>query len=346
MFLFNRQTKTDEAQYFAQDAKPLRFNSVELRDGQQSLLSTRVRTEDMLPILEKMDNVGYNAIEMWGGATFDVCVRFLHEDPWNRLREIRKRIRKTPLKMLLRGQNLLGYKPYPDDIVNRFVPKCIENGIDTIEIFDALQDIRNCETAIKAARRAGAKTVEGGLMYSLSPVHTPEVFVKVAKAYQNLGVDVLHIEDMAGLLTPQATYNLIRTLKNEVTMPIFLQCHCTGGFAQMNYWEAIKAGVDGVDACVSSLSMGTGHPAIEPMVAALRGTPRDTGLDLSLLGEISEYFREVREKYKEYETNFIGVDIGVLQHQIPGGCFPILKVSLRQTVSMTSFRGFYKKPSK
>lgn len=329
MFLFNRQTKTDEAQYFAQDAKPLRFNSVELRDGQQSLLSTRVRTEDMLPILEKMDNVGYNAIEMWGGATFDVCVRFLHEDPWNRLREIRKRIRKTPLKMLLRGQNLLGYKPYPDDIVNRFVPKCIENGIDTIEIFDALQDIRNCETAIKAARRAGAKTVEGGLMYSLSPVHTPEVFVKVAKAYQNLGVDVLHIEDMAGLLTPQATYNLIRTLKNEVTMPIFLQCHCTGGFAQMNYWEAIKAGVDGVDACVSSLSMGTGHPAIEPMVAALRGTPRDTGLDLSLLGEISEYFREVREKYKEYETNFIGVDIGVLQHQIPGGMLSNLESQLK-----------------
>lgn len=333
--LFFRQknhTPVPDFLYYPADAKPLKFNSVELRDGQQSLLATRVRTEDMLPILGKMDQVGYNAIEMWGGATFDVCVRYLQEDPWERLRSIRKIVKRTPLKMLLRGQNLLGYKPYPDDVVERFVGKCIDNGIDVIEIFDALQDIRNCETAIKAAKKGGV-TVEGGLMYSLSPVHTPELYVKIAKEYEALGVENLHIEDMAGLLTPAAAYDLIKTLKREVQMPLFLQCHCTGGLAQMCYWEAIQAGVDGLDACVADLALSTGHPAIEPIVAALNGTPRDTGLDIGLLGEISSYFKGIREKYKEYETKFTGVDIGVLQHQIPGGMLSNLESQLKASNS-------------
>jgi pyruvate carboxylase subunit B len=314
--------------YFKENAGPLKFNSVEIRDGQQSILSTRMRLEDILPILEKMDQVGYNAMEVWGGATFDVCVRFLQEDPWERLRSIRRVIKKTPLKMLLRGQNLLGYAPYSDDLVERFVAKSAENGIDIIEVFDALQDLRNCETAIKAVIKSG-KQVEGGLMYTLSPRHNIDVYVKIAKEYENMGVKVLHIEDMAGLLMPKTAYELIGALKAAVKIPIFLQCHCTAGLAQMCYWEAIQAGVDGVDTCVSTLALGPGHPPTESLVAAVQGTSRDSGLDLNLLGEISAYFRQMRLKYKEFETEMIGVDIGVLQHQIPGGMLTNLETQLK-----------------
>lgn len=327
MNLFKKNTPVD-APYFIPGAGALRFNSVELRDGQQSLLSTRVRTEDMLPILRKMDAVGYNAIEMWGGATFDVCVRYLQEDPWERLRAMRAIVTKTPLKMLLRGQNLLGYSPYPDDVVKRFVQKAADNGIDVIEVFDALQDLRNCESAIDAVLKAG-KQAEGGLMYSVSPVHNTELFIKIAKQYEAMGCCRLHIEDMAGLLTPKASYELIRALKQNIRIPIFLQCHCTGGMAQMCYWEAIRAGVDGVDACVSTLALGTGHPNIESLVASLRGTQRDSGLDIGLLGEISAYWSQIRAKYKEYQTEMLGVDIGVLQHQIPGGMLSNLETQLK-----------------
>ena len=319
--------------YFVQNVKPLQFNSVELRDGQQSLLSTRVRTEDILPILEKMDQVGYRSIEMWGGATFDVCVRFLNEDPWHRLRAIRSVVKKTPLKMLLRGQNLLGYAPYADDLVEHFVAAAARNGIDIIEVFDALQDMRGCQTAIKAVLKAG-KIAEGGLMYTLSPLHNIDKYVEIAKAYEDMGVSALHIEDMAGLMTPKAAYDLIIALKAALKIPIYLQCHCTTGLGQMCYWEAIRAGVDGVDSCVSTLSMGTGHPPTESIVAAVRGTERDSGLDLALLGEIGEYFKGIRKKYSEFESQMIGVDIGCLQHQIPGGMLTNLETQLRNMNAM------------
>jgi pyruvate carboxylase subunit B len=329
MLFGKKRTSTNTGlPYFVEGADPLKFNSVELRDGQQSILATRMRTEDILPILEKMDKVGFHAMEIWGGATFDVCVRFLKEDPWERLRAIRRVVKKTPLKMLLRGQNLLGYAPYSDDLVERFVAKTAENGVDIIEVFDALQDLRNCETAIKAVLKAG-KRAEGGLMYTLSPVHNIDGYVKIAKEYESMGVKALHIEDMAGLLTPKVAYELIGALKSAIHVPIFLQCHCTAGLAQMCYWEAIRAGVDGVDVCVSTLALGPGHPPTESMVAAVQGTPRDSGLDLGLLGEISEYFRGIRQKYREFETELIGVDIGVLQHQIPGGMLSNLETQLK-----------------
>jgi pyruvate carboxylase subunit B len=329
MFFNRKENKAeDKASYFAAGAGPLKFNSVELRDGQQSLLSTRMRLEDILPILEKMDAVGYQSMEVWGGATFDVCIRFLEEDPWDRLRAIRRVVKKTPLKMLLRGQNLLGYTPYPNDLVERFVAKAAENGIDIIEVFDSLQDLRNCENAIKAVIKSG-KRAEGGLMYTLSPLHNIDVFVRIAKEYEDMGVKALHIEDMAGLLMPKAAHELIGALKAAIRIPVFLQCHCTAGLAQMCYWEAIRAGVDGVDTCVSTLSLGPGHPPTESLVAAVRGTPRDSGLDLGLLSEIGEYFRQIRAKYKQFETEMIGVDIGVLQHQIPGGMLTNLESQLK-----------------
>lgn len=330
--LFRRDAKEKKEpsndSYFPPNSSKLLFNSVELRDGQQSLLSTRITTSDMIPILEKMDLVGYHAIEMWGGATFDVCVRYLGEDPWERLRTIRKAVKKTPLKMLLRGQNLLGYAPYADDVVERFVACSAKNGIDVIEVFDALQDMRGCETAIRAVKRAG-KTAEGGLMYTLSPLHDIAKFVEIGKAYEAMGVDALHIEDMAGLMTPKVSYELVTALKKELRIPLFLQCHCTTGLAQMCYWEAIRAGVDGVDTCVSTLSLGPGHPPTESIVAAVKGTKRDSGLDLKLLGEIGEYFKRTRAKYKQYETELVGVDIGCLQHQIPGGMLTNLEMQLK-----------------
>ena len=327
MFGFGRR-KDAQAPVFIQNARPLLLNSVELRDGQQSLLSTRVTTEDMLPILEKMDQVGYHAIEMWGGATFDVCVRYLDEDPWERLRAIRRVVKRTPLKMLVRGQNLLGYAPYADDVVERFIACAARNGIDIIEVFDALQDLRGCETAIRAAKKAG-KRVEGGLMYTLSPLHNIDKYVEIARGYEAMGVDTLHIEDMAGLMTPRACYDLILALKKAIRIPIFLQCHCTTGMAQMCSWEAIRAGVDGVDACVSTLALGPGHPPAESIVAAVRGTERDTGLDLELLGEIGEYWKQIRKKYSQYESEMIGVDIGCLKHQIPGGMLTNLEMQLK-----------------
>lgn len=328
MFGFGDKRAREQAPYFVQNVKPLRFNSVELRDGQQSLLSTRVKTEDILPILEKMDQVGYHAMEMWGGATFDVCVRYLREDPWERLRAIRSIVKKTPLKMLLRGQNLLGYAPYADDLVERFVAAAAKNGIDIIEVFDALQDLRGCETAIRAVKKAG-KIAEGGLMYTLSPLHNTAKYVEIAKGYQDMGVEALHIEDMAGLMTPKASFELILALKKALKIPIYLQCHCTTGLAQMCYWEAIRAGVDGVDACVSALSLGPGHPPTESIVAAVRDTERDSGLDLALLGQISAYFEDIRKKYSEFESEMIGVDIGCLQHQIPGGMLTNLEMQLK-----------------
>ena len=253
---------------FAGAGTPLKFNSVEFRDGQQSLFATRMTTEDMVPLLTRMDQVGYDSMEMWGGATFDVAVRFLKEDPWDRVREFKKYVKKTPLKMVLRGQNLVGYKAYPDDIVEKFVLKAAEAGIDVFLIFDALQDLRNCEAAFNAVKKAGKK-IEGSVQYNVSPFHTTEVFVQNALDQEKMGASLMHVEDMAGLMTPQAAYELISALKKALKIPVHLHCHCTGGMAEMTYWEAIRAGVDGLDVCVSSISMGPAHPPIESFLAAL-----------------------------------------------------------------------------
>lgn len=255
---------------FAGAGTPLKFNSVDFRDGQQSLFATRLTTADMIPLLEQMDAVGYDSMEMWGGATFDVAVRFLKDDPWERVRTFKKYVKKTPLKMVLRGQNLVGYKAYPDDVVEAFIAQAAEAGIDVFLTFDALQDLRNCETAFKAIKKAGKK-IEGSVQYNVSPFHTTEVFVQNALEQEQMGASLMHVEDMAGLMTPEAAYELITALKKALKIPVHLHCHCTGGMAEMAYWEAIRAGVDGLDVCVSSMSMGPSLPPIESYLAAFKG---------------------------------------------------------------------------
>lgn len=316
------------AEYFIKPAEPIRFNSVEFRDGQQSLLATRVKTEDMLPILPEMDEIGYDSMEMWGGATFDVCIRYLNEDPWDRIRAFKKYMKKTPLKIALRGQNLIGYKPYPDDVVELFVRKAADAGIDIFLIFDGLQDHRNCLAAINAAKKAG-KIVEGSLQYAISPFHTLDYYVKTAKEIEASGVDAIHVEDMAGLLAPKVSYDLIRALKKELQIPVHLHCHSTGGMAEAAYWEAIRAGVDVLDVCVSTLAQGPGHPPIESFIAATEGGPRDSGLNLSKFESLNKFFLQLRTKYKEFESKMVGVDIGCLQHQIPGGMLTNLESQLK-----------------
>ena len=306
---------------------PLKFNSVEFRDGQQSLFATRMTTEDMLPILPLMDEIGYDSMEMWGGATFDVAVRFLKEDPWERVRAFKRHMKKTPLKMVLRAQNLVGYRAYPDDIVEKFVEKAAEAGIDIFLIFDALQDLRNCESAFRAVKKAGKK-IEGSIQYNISPFHTTEQFVQNALEQEKMGISLMHVEDMAGLMTPQAAYELISALKKALKIPVHLHCHCTGGMAEMAYWEAIRAGVDGLDVCVSSMSMGPAHPPIESFIAALKGTSRDPGIDLEQFGSINKDFLALRRKYQDFETKLVGVDVGCLQHQIPGGMLSNLESQL------------------
>lgn len=308
--------------------KPLRFASLEFRDGVQSILATRVKTQDMLPFLERMDQIGYVNMEMWGGATFDVCVRYLQEDPWERLRKFKAVMKNTPLKMVLRGQNLVGYRAYPDDIVERFVSAAARNGVDIFLIFDALEDLRNCETAFAAVKKAGKK-IEGSVQYNLSPFATVEKSVENALRQQAMGVSGIHVEDMAGMMTPPAAYELISALKEALDIPVYLHCHCTGGMAEMSYWEAIRAGVDGVDVCVSSLGMGPGHPPVESIIAALRGTPRDTGIDLASFTSLTNDFKELRKKYADHASKLIGVDVGCLQHQIPGGMLSNLESQLR-----------------
>lgn len=307
---------------------PVRFNSVDFRDGQQSLFATRFTTEEMIPLLDKFDNVGFECMEMWGGATFDVCVRFLKEDPWERLRTFKKYVKKTPIKMVLRAQNLVGYKAYPDDVVERFVAKAAENGVDIFLIFDALDDLRNCETAFKAAIKAGKK-VEGSIQYNISPFHTLDVFVESAKKQVAMGASALHIEDMAGLMTPSAAYDLVSALKKECKVPVSLHCHCTGGMAHMAYWEAIRAGVDSLDVCVSALSGGPSLPPVESLIAALAGSTRDPKIDLGQFRPINDYLKELRIKHADTESKLIGVDVGCLQHQVPGGMLSNLETQLK-----------------
>lgn len=302
------------------NVNPVKIVETILRDGHQSLAATRMRTQDMIPILEQLDEVGYYALEAWGGATFDTCLRFLNEDPWERLRTLRKHLPKTPIQMLLRGQNILGYNHYADDVVREFVQRSVDNGVRIIRIFDALNDVRNLECAMKAAKEAGAH-VQGALVYTISPYHTDNDFLHVAKDLVSMGADSICLKDMAGLLSPYAAYNLVKTLKSELTVPIDLHTHYTSGMGSMTYLKAIEAGVDIVDCALSPFALGTSQPATEAIVAALENTPYDTGLKKETMYPIADFFRKVKtELEKEFKLNTnISIDTKVLTYQIPGG---------------------------
>lgn len=289
------------------------------RDAHQSLLATRMRTRDMLPIAEKMDQVGFFSLETWGGATFDTCIRYLNEDPWERLRALKKAMPNTPMQMLLRGQNLVGYRHYADDVVDKFVEKAAINGVDIFRIFDAVNDIRNMERSIKAAQKM-EKHIQGGISYTISPVHSNELFAQFAVRLAELGCDSICIKDMAGLITPKNAHDLIRAVKKEVSLPINLHTHCTSGMAQMSYFYACQAGVDILDTAMSPLSGGSSQPATESLVASLQGTPYDTGLDLELLTEIKRYFEKIMEVYSPvFNPISARLDTNVLVYQVPGG---------------------------
>ena len=289
------------------------------RDAHQSLLATRMRTRDMLPIAEKMDQVGFFSLETWGGATFDTCIRYLNEDPWERLRALKKAMPNTPMQMLLRGQNLVGYRHYADDVVDKFVEKAAINGVDIFRIFDAVNDIRNMERSIKAAQKM-EKHIQGGISYTISPVHSNELFAQFAVRLAELGCDSICIKDMAGLITPKNAHELIRAVKKEVSLPIDLHTHCTSGMAQMSYFYACQAGVDILDTAMSPLSGGSSQPATESLVASLQGTPYDTGLDLELLTEIKRYFEKIMEVYAPvFNPISARLDTNVLVYQVPGG---------------------------
>ncbi|WP_281527352.1 oxaloacetate decarboxylase subunit alpha [Ruminococcus champanellensis] len=303
-----------------------------LRDAHQSLIATRMTTAEMLPILEKLDQVGYHSIECWGGATFDACLRFLNEDPWERLRTLKKHMPHTKLQMLFRGQNMLGYRHYADDVVQYFVQKSVANGIDVIRIFDALNDIRNLKTAIDAAKKEGAHT-QVAISYTLGDVFTEEYYVKYAKQIEEAGADSICIKDMAALLTPYATERLVKALKANVKLPIQLHTHYTSGLASMCLLKGIEAGADVIDTAMSPLALGTSHAPTESMVAALQGTPYDTGLDLMLLTEIRSYFMELRQKYLDsglLDPKMLAVDANALIYQVPGGMLSNLLSQLKQ----------------
>jgi pyruvate carboxylase subunit B len=317
--------------------KKIEVTDVVLRDAHQSLIATRLRTEDMLPICEKLDQVGYWSLEVWGGATFDACVRFLKEDPWERLRKLREALPNTRLQMLLRGQNLLGYRHYADDVVEAFVAKAAANGIDVFRVFDALNDVRNLETAMKAVKKAG-KHAQGTICYTTSPVHTPKLFVKQAKALQAMGADSIAIKDMAGLLTPYATEALVKAIKANVDLPLVIHSHSTSGLAPLCQLKAIEAGADRIDTAISSFASGTSHPATESQVAALKGSDYDTGLDLELLSEIADYFRDIRKKYHQFESEFTREDVAVQISQVPGGMMSNLANQLKEQNALDKIR--------
>ncbi len=299
-------------------SKPLAITDVVLRDAHQSLLATRMRIEDMLPIAAKLDQVGYWSLETWGGATFDSCIRYLGEDPWERIRLLKKAMPNTKQQMLLRGQNLLGYRHYADDVVEKFVERAHTSGVDVFRIFDAMNDIRNLKTALGAAIKVGAHA-QGTISYTVSPVHSLPLWLDMAKQLEDLGVHSICIKDMAGLLKPYVCEELITRLKETVNVPIAMQCHATTGLSTATYQKAIDAGIDMLDTSISSMSMTYGHSATETMVAIVEDTPRDTGLDLPLLAEIAAYFRDVRKKYAKFEGSLKGVDARILLAQVPGG---------------------------
>ena len=308
--------------------EPLLITDTVLRDAHQSLLATRMRTADMLPILPRMDAVGYHSLEMWGGATFDAAMRFLAEDPWERARALKAQLPRTACQMLLRGQNLVGYKHYPDDIVERFVTRAKANGIDIFRIFDSLNDVRNMAQAMQVAKRVGGQ-VQAGICYTTSPVHTLEAFVNMAVELERMGADSICIKDMAALITPYDAFELVKRLKAVLHIPLQLHTHYTSGMGTAAYLKAAEAGVDAVDTAISSMALSTSQPPTETIVAALRGNPRDTGLDMDLLAQIASYFGEVRKKYAAVEGGVSGVDVRVLRYQLPGGMISNLVAQLR-----------------
>lgn len=298
-----------------------------LRDAQQSLIATRMKTEDMLEVLNDLDNVGYHSLEMWGGATFDSSMRYLDEDPWIRLRKIKLRSKNTKLQMLLRGQNILGYRHYPDDVLEKFVEKAIDNGIDIVRIFDALNDVRNMKKAIEFTNKYGGHA-QGTIVYTTSPIHDIDHYVKTAKELIDVGIDSLCLKDMAGLLTPYRSYELIKRLKEETDLPIQLHSHNTSGMAAMTYLKAVEAGVDVIDTAISALASGTSQPPTEAMIASLEGTKYDTKINLKEVVDIAGYFRKIRENYKEYQGSF-ATDPRVITNQIPGGMLSNLRSQLK-----------------
>lgn len=308
----------------------VKITETALRDAHQSLLATRMRTRDMVPIAEEMDKIGFHSVEAWGGATFDTCIRYLNEDPWERLRNLKSEFTRTPIQMLLRGQNLVGYKHYPDDIVTKFVEKSYENGVDIFRVFDALNDIRNMEQTIKVAKAQGAH-VQGTISYTISPVHTLDDFVELAKELEALECDSVAIKDMAGLINPATAYELVSRLKEETDLLVNLHCHCTSGMTPISYYAACEAGVDILDTAISPLAWGTSQPPTESMIAALQGTPYDTGLDLTALNDIKKYFDQLREKYAALIDPIAErVDTDVLIYQIPGGMLSNLISQLKE----------------
>ena len=309
--------------------RPLGITDVVLRDAHQSLFATRLRLDDMLPIAEKLDKVGYWSLETWGGATFDACIRYLGEDPWERIRALKEAMPNTPQAMLLRGQNLLGYRHYADDVVNKFVERAKTNGVDVFRVFDAMNDPRNLERAIKAVRQVGGHA-QGTISYTVSPVHTLDSWVDLAKTIAAMGADSLAIKDMAGLLTPYTAYDLVSRLKKELSIPVHLHCHATTGLSTSTILKAVEAGVDNVDTAISSMSMTYGHSPTESVVAMLKDTDRDTGLDLELLEDIAGYFREVRKKYASFEGSLRGIDSRILVAQVPGGMLTNMESQLKE----------------
>lgn len=311
------------------DSKPLGITDVVLRDGHQSLLATRMRLDDMLPICEKLDQVGFWSLETWGGATFDACIRYLGEDPWERIRSLKAAMPNTPQQMLFRGQNILGYRHYADDVVEKFVERAAVNGVDVFRIFDALNDVRNLKTAIKATVALG-KHAQGTISYTVSPVHTLDLWVDLGRQIEDMGAHSLCIKDMAGLLKPFVAFELVTRLKAALSIPIHMQCHATTGMSTASCVKAVEAGIDNIDTSISSMSMTYGHSPTESLVAIFEDTERSTGLDLLLLEEIAAYFREVRKKYAQFEGGLKGVDSRILVAQVPGGMLTNLEIQLRE----------------
>ncbi|OQX36645.1 MAG: oxaloacetate decarboxylase subunit alpha [Oceanospirillales bacterium LUC14_002_19_P2] len=320
----------------SENKKPLGITDVVLRDAHQSLFATRLRLEDMLPIAEKLDQVGFWSLETWGGATFDSCIRFLGEDPWERLRALKKAMPNTKQQMLLRGQNLLGYRHYADDVVDTFVERAVANGMDVFRVFDAMNDPRNLQQAMKAVKAQGAHA-QGTISYTTSPVHNTGMWVDLAKRVEDMAADSLCIKDMAGILTPYDAYELVSRLKAETNLDIHLHCHATAGLSSMTILKAIEAGVDRVDTAISSMSMTYGHSPTESIVAALQGTDRDTGLNINALEEIAAYFRDVRKKYAKFEGALRGIDSRILVAQVPGGMLTNMESQLKEQGAADKF---------
>jgi pyruvate/oxaloacetate carboxyltransferase len=311
------------------EKKPVKIMDTIFRDASQSKVATRLRLGDMLPIAEKLDRVGYHSIEMWGGATFDSCIRYLNEDPWERIGELKRHMPNTQMQMVIRGQSLVGYRHYPDDVVIRFVEKAAEKGIDIFRAFDALDDVRNLKTVIETVKKVG-KLAEGTVCYTISPVHTVDLILEKARQLEDLDIDFFCLKDMAGLLAPFAAYEIVRRLKESLRVPIHLHTHDTCGMGAMTCLKAVEAGVDIIDTVLSPFSEGTGQPPTESLILTLKGTPYDTGLDLALLAEIADDVREMKKKYKEFETDLGGVDSKIMVTQIPGGVMSNMVAQLKQ----------------